>query len=336
MTNPVRRGSLLGTTSLAVVLLAGCATTPADEPVPAPSSAPPGAAASYPRTVGGGGQGEPVTIPSEPTRIAALSPDAAEAALALVGAERLVAVPASVTGTHLGNHVEDAAAVSEHLPPGTNPDPELVLSLNPDLVLVTPRHDGEQDALSLLDESGVPVLALEHWDDLDEVAGNLTLLGEALGVEDRAESLVADMASRRDAVRDAVDGVDRPSVLVLSNQAGVPFVLGPDSFTTGLVELAGGASAAERAGVRRTGPVDPEVVVGAAPDAVVLVDVTGAGRESFDSLLAHPAVADIPSVAEDRVLLLPAASAFASGGAHTLDGLEELAGWLHPERFDGR
>ncbi|WP_016701039.1 ABC transporter substrate-binding protein [Actinoalloteichus spitiensis] len=335
MTNPVRRGPLLGTVSLAVVLLAGCAST-ADEPAPAASSAPSGAAASYPRTVGGGDQGEQVTIPAEPSRIAALSPDAAEAALALVGAERLVAVPASVTGAHLGNHVEEAVAVSEHLPPGNNPDPELVLSLNPDLVLVTPRHDGEQDALSLLEETGVPVLVLEHWNDLDEVAGNLSLLGEALGVEDRAESLVADMAARREALREAVDGVDRPAVLALSNQAGVPFALGPDSFTTGLVELAGGASAAERAGVRRTGPVDPEVVVGAAPDAVVLVDVTGAGRESFDSLLAHPAVADLPAIREDRVLLLPAASAFASGIAHALDGLEELAGWLHPERFDGR
>ncbi|ASO20594.1 iron complex transport system substrate-binding protein [Actinoalloteichus hoggarensis] len=326
----LRRPAVLAGAALLAVLLPAACGVPAE---PAPESDGGAAQAGYPRLVERDGA-EAVTIESEPRRIAALSPDAAEATLELVGPDRLVAVPRNLTSPSLGNHVEDAAAVPEQLPPGNEPDPDHVLSLEPDLILVTPRHGGEQDALAVLGETGVPVLALEQWDGLDDIAANLLLLGEVLDAEDRAASLVAEMAERREAVADAVAGRDRPSVLGLSNQAGTPFVIGPDAFTSGLIELAGGDAAAETAGVRATGPADPETIVAADPDAILLVDVTGGGRGSFDSVLSNPAVADLPAAAEDRVLLLPAASAFPTGVTHTLDGLEALAGWLHPEAVD--
>ncbi|APU15372.1 MULTISPECIES: ABC transporter substrate-binding protein [Actinoalloteichus] len=329
MSVPRRVSSLAGAVLVAVLLAAGCGTTPAE----APETDPTAVQSGYPKVIDQGGA-EPVTIEAEPQRIAALSPDVAEAALELIGPERLVAVPRNLSSPSLGNHVEDAASVPEQLAPGNDPDPDQVLSYEPDLILLTPRHEGEQDAASVLGGTGIPVLAMEHWDDLDDIAANLMLLGEALDAEEQAESLVEEMNLRRDAVADAVADLDRPSVLALSNQAGTPFVIGPDAFTSALIELGGGESAAEAAGVRATGPADPELIVSAEPDAILLVDVKGSGRDSFDAVLENPAVADLPAMTEDRVLILPAASALATGITHTLDGLEELAGWLHPDALD--
>ncbi|GAA5063418.1 ABC-type Fe3+-hydroxamate transport system substrate-binding protein [Thermocatellispora tengchongensis] len=131
---------------LGLSLLTGCASDAGDGP-----SAQPADRTSYPRTVEvPGDPPRQVTLPSRPMRIAALSADVAEAAVELVGAERLTAIPASSANPSLSSHAREMAAVPTKLPPGTGPDPEQIISLNPDLILITTRHGGEQDAQAVL------------------------------------------------------------------------------------------------------------------------------------------------------------------------------------------
>lgn len=321
----------LSATVLGLSLLAGCAADADDGP-----AAHAAGQASYPRTVEV--PGDPpyqVTLPSRPVRIAALSPDVAEAAVELVGAGRLAAVPVSATNPALSGHAERLAAVPAKLPPGTDPDPEQIIALNPDLILLTARHGGERDAREALAQAGIPMIAITNgWATLEEVKRNLTLLGRALDAEARARELTAELDRRAAAVAQRVGTVaDRPSVAILSNQAGRPFINAADVLTSDLVRRAGGTLVADRIGLRTTGPVTAERLIAADPDAILLIDVTGKGRDSYRPLLDNPAVAELAAVRAGRVKLLPARTSYGIGGVHLADGLEEIARWLHPEAF---
>jgi iron complex transport system substrate-binding protein len=278
---------------------------------------------------------EPVAAEG-PANVAALSSDTAEAVRALAGTDRLVAVPASTTNEHLGNYPDEMAQVPNQVPPSGNLDPEQVLSWEPDLVVVTARHDGEQDAGDLLEQSDVPLVTIQNnWGSIDQLQENYRVIGDALGMQERAEELIEEMdVALADAAGHLADAGDAPSVLVLTNQADSPFIAGPDSMSTDLVRHAGGTPAVEDAGIERTMPAEPEQIIRLDPDAILLVDVMGKGQESFDGLLGNDAVAELPAVAEDRVLMLPGRSAMAAGGTYVVDGVREIAAWLHPDRFE--
>ena len=51
-----------------------------------------------------------------------------------------------------------------HLSVTQNPDPEQILSLDPDLVLLTGRHDDEASLIDSLEGVGVPIAAFESTD----------------------------------------------------------------------------------------------------------------------------------------------------------------------------
>ena len=314
---------------LGLTPLAGCASEAAGDPTPGTARQ-----AAYPRTVEvPGDPPQRVTLPSRPQRIAALSPDVAEAAVELVGPGSLTAVPASATNPSLSAHADRLAAVPVKLPPGNDPDPERILALDPDLILVTTRHGGEQDARQVLAQAGVPMIAITNgWRTLDEVKENLTLLGRALDAEAKARQITAELDRRAAAVARRIGGIEkRPSVAILSNQAGRPFINAADVLTSDLVRRAGGDLVAERIGLRTTGPVTAERLIAAEPDAILLIDVTGKGRDSYRPLLDNPAVAELAAVREGRVKLLPARISYGTGGVRLADGLEEIARWLHPE-----
>ncbi|MFD0855186.1 ABC transporter substrate-binding protein, partial [Actinomadura adrarensis] len=122
---------------------------------------------------------------------------------------------------------------------------------------------------------------------------------------------------------------DRPKVLILSNQAARPFINDDGVITSDLVRRAGGINAATELGVRQTMPVSTEHVVKADPDAILLVDVTGKGMGSYESILNNPAVKNLDAVKNDRVRLFPAAEVY-GGGLGLLDGLDKVGSWLHP------
>jgi DNA-binding NarL/FixJ family response regulator len=69
------------------------------------------------------------------------------------------------------------------------------------------------------------------------------------------------------------------------------------------------------------------------PDAIVLVNTAGRGMDDYEELLSNEAVGGLDAVADDEILLIDSTKATATAGLHTVDGMEEVARWLHPDRF---
>lgn len=166
-------------------LIAACGA-----PAATPPSAEP-AGGGFPRTVEA--DGEQVTITAEPQRVIALSTDVGEVALQLIGPDRVIAAPEYLQNEHTSAVPALARQVANPLASSVGADPEQFLALDPDLVLLTTRHDTEQDALALLQQAGVPSVGIRNdWADFATYRSNVELLGTALGAEDRAAELISE------------------------------------------------------------------------------------------------------------------------------------------------
>jgi iron complex transport system substrate-binding protein len=160
---------------------------------------------------------------------------------------------------------------------------------------------------------------------LDEVLGSVRTLGKATGREQAAEALVASLRHRLDQVVRRTRDRARPRVLVLE-WTDPPFA--PGHWVPEMVELAGGVNALGTPGstsFRTTW----EDVASAAPDLVVCAPC-GYGLEQStvltDRLLGLDVLPDgVPVWAVD------ANASFARPGPRLVDGVEALAGILHPD-----
>lgn len=332
---PVRERTIVSprrfTTALlaaaATLSLAACAsggTTPADTPVDGGAHQ---AAAAFPRTIevpaAPGGAATSLTLETAPEAIAALDYESAEVLAELGLADRLVLVPEAVTNPTLGGHVAEMGEVEETFPVAMALEAETVISLQPDLVVMSPRHGAEDTIGSVLEQAGTPTLQLpDSWTDLPHLVSNIELIGKATATEEEAATLT-------DALEDGLQPSAEPvasRVLVLSNQAGRPFVTAGNAFPLRILELTGATSVSEDLGIATTGPISAEQVVEADPDAILLIDMNGSGDRMFDELLSNPAVATLPG-AQDP-LLVTGKEVQALGLTNALTGLSSIQEWL--------
>src|SRR3990172_5771728 len=180
---------------LAAIVLGAC--TPSGSSDPSPASLAP----TFPLTLTDAA-GRSVTIPSEPLRIVSLAPSNTEIVCALDACDRLVGVtdfddyPSQVTGIP---KVVIAAQV----------DLEKVVAAEPDLVLAAGNALTTSSVIDDLAELGLPVLVL-YPATLEEVYQEIHLVGAAIGARDAAETVVADMLERADAVGRAGGGGRAP------------------------------------------------------------------------------------------------------------------------------
>lgn len=311
---------------LALLLTLGACSTAS--PSESPTTDDDGAAA-FPRTVqvpaGRELPADEVTLDSEPQRVAALTYETASVVAELGAADRLVMVPEQATNPVLSNHPEEMAAVENHVASESSIDAEAVIAAAPDLVVLNDRHGLEAGVGQVLESAGIPVLTLPNtWASVEDMTTNVALVGEALGVEDAAAALVEELSTGL-ADESAADG---PRVLVLSNQAGRPFVTAGGAFPLEVLRLAGAQDASEALGMVRTGPISAEQVLAAEPDRILLIDMNGSGDSIFRPLLDNPAVAGLPAVAEHEVLLLEGREVQALGLSGTVSGREQIVEWL--------
>lgn len=313
-------------TAALALALTGCS----QQAEPAPS-APAEEVAAWPRTIdipaGQGGAASTLTIEAEPLKIAALDYESAEVLAELGLADRIVLIPEAVLNPALGSHVDALSEVPNVFPVAMEVDAETVIALTPDLAVMSPRHGNEEPIATVLQQAGIPALQLPaSWTSPDTLATNIELIGQATGTEQQAATLVEQIESGLAAAA-AGSSSEGPRVLVLTNQAGRPFIAAGHAYPLELLELAGAQNVSAELGIDRTGPISAEQIVQANPDGVVLIDMNGTGDRMYAELLANPAVSSLPAFAEGRVLRIEGKQVQALGLTATIDGLKTLADW---------
>lgn len=160
---------------------------------------------------------------------------------------------------------------------------------------------------------------------LDEVLESVATLGKATSCETAAEALVATLRTRLDAVVRRTAGRDAPRALVLE-WTDPPFA--PGHWVPEMVTRAGGTCVLGTPG-EKSFRVTREEVRASSPDVVVCAPC-GYGLEQSVSLARELAASDVLP-AEVPVWAVDANASFARPGPRLMDGVEALAGILHPD-----
>ena len=160
---------------------------------------------------------------------------------------------------------------------------------------------------------------------LDEVLASVGVLGKATGTEDRADALVTSLRDRLDDVVRRVAGRPRPRTLVLE---WTDPAFAPGHWVPEMTTLAGGESVLGTPG-EKSFRVTWDDVRDAQPEVVVCAPC-GYGLEQ-STALAHDLVASDVLPPDVAVWAVDANASFARPGPRLVDGVEALAGILHPD-----
>lgn len=162
---------------------------------------------------------------------------------------------------------------------------------------------------------------------LGEMLDDVTRLGEAAGIGERALQLRQDLEQRLEAVRTAVDSSVRPRVLALE-WLDPPFLGG--HWIPEMIALAGGEDVVGQVG-EKSRQAEWQELEGLRPDVVVAMPCGWYLDDSRAQALAHRERLD--SLGAERVFAVDAASTFSRPGPRLVDGVELLGHLFHPSRM---
>ena len=169
---------------------------------------------------------------------------------------------------------------------------------------------------------------------LDATLEAIRGLGRLYGSPDAGEAVATDMLTRRDAVVAAVADAPRPRVYeeLDASEPDKPFVAGPNGFYGQLIDLAGGTNIfGDLPG--DVGQTGAESIVQRDPEVIILTDGDlPFNPQTPEMVAARPGWNSISAVRNGAVHAVPA-DLYSTPGPRLVQGLEDLARLLHPDRF---
>ncbi len=299
---------------------------PKTEPPPRPTSTP--TLAQVTRTPSPGSTvvdalGRSVRVPRQVTRVVALSPSAAEFAVALglevIGRTSDTSLPAVASAPEVGSTL--------------SPDFNAIDALDPPLVLADAAfHSGRTRDFDQFPHA-VYVIGVAAYDDL---LATLLALGRALDREEQAEVEISRIEAATEALLSTVGSRPGPGVLVISGSGRDIYAASEHTYVGSLLKLLGATNAyaevAEGAPLAGFGVIeitDPGPAIRDATD-VILVIPGGQGEPASQIIAAAVAWADSPALTTGRLHELDVNLFLRSPGPGVTEALPILADLLYP------
>jgi iron complex transport system substrate-binding protein len=265
-----------------------------------------------------------VTIDDEPETIVSIQASNTEIAFALGLGDKIIGV------SDYDNYPEEALEIQKVGAQDINA--ELVLSLLPDMALVTDYHyKTHPDILQKFEEAGIDVVVVGSAVSFEDVYSNIEMLGKATGSKTQAEEIVADMKERLQDIKDRAEAsvTDKKKVWVEVSPAPDIFTTGQNTFMHEMLESIQAINAAEDQDgwVKMT----EEEIVQLNPD--VIITTYGYYVENPTAeVLGREGWAEVPAVKNGQVFDVDS-DTVTRPGPRLIEGVETLAEFIYPEIF---
>ncbi|MCS7068198.1 MAG: ABC transporter substrate-binding protein [Meiothermus sp.] len=259
-------------------------------------------------------QGRTITLQKPPQRIVTMLPSATETICSLSeeACKRIVATDQFSNWPERVKSLPKAGGL-------INPNPELIVSLKPDLVIVnSPR------IVETLERAGIPVY-ITRPQTFADIARTARAYGELLGLRAEAERLIARIQAEVFALESrAAKAKERPSVYYEIDPT--PYTAGPGSFIGTLIEKARGRNIIP-AELGNFPKISPELVVQQKPQVIV------ATHPEVAAIRNRPGWSALPAVQQNRICAFSgeATDLLSRPGPRVAQGLRLLIGCFHPE-----
>lgn len=299
--------------TLLITLLAACA------PQAAPATEPAGGDLTFTDSLG-----RQVRLNGPAQRVVSLAPSNTEILFAIGAGGQVVG------RDQASDFPEEAKAVTDIGSTFDDLNAELIVSLNPDLVLAAEINNPEQ--VKQLEDLGLTVYYLKNPLTLEGMYENLEIVAQLTGHSEEAAALVESLKERVAAVDEKIAPISsRFSVFyeLDATDPAKPYTAGKGTFITQLIERAGGYNIA--ADLDSYPQLSLEQVVEADPAFIILGDARYG--ITAESIAERPGWGNLSAVKNGNVL--PFNDDLVSRpGPRLVDALEELAKLLRPGLFE--
>ena len=265
--------------------------------------------------------GRRVEVPNAPTRVVSLAPNLTEVVFALREGENLAG------DTDFCDYPSEAAR-KPHVGGTVNPSLERIASLMPDLVLAT-KSINRRETVDALDRVGLPVYVTDDPHSVNDMIATVEHVGNALGAEKSAASVVGDLRGRLVELERRLTG--RTPRRVLFVVWTDPLIsVGRDTFIADALRRAGGRSVVDTAA--EWPRISLEEMVRLQPEFLVFASAHAEDeRRGIAALRTRPGWKDLEALRPGNVVVL--SDAINRPAPRIVDAIEQLARTLHPEAF---
>ncbi|MDQ0228985.1 ABC transporter substrate-binding protein [Metabacillus malikii] len=269
--------------------------------------------------------GREVTIEKEPETIVSIQASNTEIAFALGLGDKIVGV------SDYDNYPPEALEIQKV--GGQDINGELVLSLMPDIALVTDYHfKTHPDLLKQFEEAGIKCIVVGSATSFADVYKTIEMLGNATGTKDKATEIVADMQDRLAAIqKKAQESIsEKKRVWVEVSPEPDIFTTGKNTFMHEMLESINATNVAEDQDgwVKLT----EEEMVKLNPDVVITTYGYYVENPS-EQVLNRDGWKEVPAVKNNQVFDVDN-DTVTRPGPRLIEGVETLAELIYPEVFN--
>ena len=264
--------------------------------------------------------GREVTFPFPPKRIVSLAPNITEILFSLGLDEEIV-------GVSIHCNFPEKAKTKPRVGSYISLDYEKITSLNPDLIVATGAGN-TRDMVDRLGKLGFPSYVI-YPKNFNDILKSMLHIGEVVNRGKEARGITEEMKKRSQRVIDLTKGLPRPKVFIQIGDGPIVTV-GKGSFADDLIRLAGGENIAgkEKEVYPRFGM---EEILKRSPEVIVISSMNPKG--DYQKILQEwNRWETIPAVKNGRIHLIDS-DLLDRPSPRIINGLEELAKVLHPDRF---
>jgi len=259
--------------------------------------------------------GREVSIESEPMHIVSLAPSITETLYFIGALDKVVGI---TKWDNYPNNVQEGRTIVGDIEPNI----EIIASLKPDLIIGLKYHLKYIDQL----EKIAPVLIVEPQ-SVEEIYEAVELLGNVTNKEDQAQKAIMEMEEKINSIQEKVKNKEKPRVLYIVWWDPL-ITAGNGTFIGELITLGGGENIF--ADTQGWPQVSVEEVIARNPEIIILPPSAGiTANELCDSPFANT-----DAVKNGRVYTLSSDDIVARQSPRVVEGLEEIARFLHPDAFN--
>ncbi len=263
------------------------------------------------------GLGRQVSIARHPVRIISLAPSVTEVIYLLGADDRLVGVTAQCDWP-------DSVRTKPRIGDLISPNFETILAAKPDLVIASTAGN-DRSAVEKLAELGLPVYVTAPR-NVERIFETVAAIGQIAGCDARGEALVSRMKQRLGEIERRLAGLP-PTRAFFITWFDPLLTPGKLTFENDVLRLAGVESIS--ADIGQFYPrYSLEQVLARDPDVIITVNHEGSPLPDLRGLAGWQR---LRAVRQGRIYILN--EVFQHPSPRFVDGVEELARKLHPERF---
>ncbi|CAN7726096.1 ABC transporter substrate-binding protein [Phyllobacterium sp. LjRoot231] len=201
--------------------------------------------------------------------------------------------------------------------------PEGVLSINPTAIIAV-EGSGPKEAIDVLKKASVPFVFIPENYTAASVSEKIRIVGKALGVDAKAETLSAEVEKNLAAAQAETKDIKvRKRVLfVLSAAGGKIMAAGTRTAANGIIELAGADNVVTEYSGYKT--ITDEAILTAKPDVILVMDGGGPRTTTDADLLANRAIAATPA-GQSKTIVRMGGQYLLGFGPRTAKAVHDLA-----------